>query len=196
MPETLRQSTGHIISRFRVPVSLFLFGFLVFQDWKNGLVPREIFSMSNILGPVGGLLIVFGTGLRSWAAGVIRKTKQLAATGPYSLTRHPLYAGSLLIGIGFSFVLWDNAKLWVILAVAAIFYYPKIRQEEAHLANQFGDEWTDYCHNTSLLFPKHKPNLRSPWRLQQWLYNREYKALLVSATLFAVLAVIGEKFAQ
>src|SRR3989304_4033718 len=50
----------------------------------------------------GAFITLFGEGLRLWAAGHLRKNKQLTATGPYSYVKNPLYIGTLLITVGAS----------------------------------------------------------------------------------------------
>jgi protein-S-isoprenylcysteine O-methyltransferase Ste14 len=51
---------------------------------------------------VGGSIAFLGLIIRAWATGHLRKNDRLAVSGPYALTRNPLYFGSFLIGIGFS----------------------------------------------------------------------------------------------
>ncbi len=182
-----------LLVRFRVPLSLIIFSLLIYEDWNEGTVPQNIFDFKSVIGPLALVVILAGVLLRSWAAGIIKKTAQLATTGPYSLTRHPLYVGSFLIGIGFSLLLWDGENFLAVLGVCLLFYLPKIRQEETHLANKFGNEWQSYCHQTAMMFPKSKPTLGSFWSMKQWFYNREYNALLVSLTLLFTLAAIGVK---
>ena len=48
----------------------------------------------------GAGLAAVGLFIRAWAAGFIRKDKQLATSGPYGHTRNPLYLGSFFIGCG------------------------------------------------------------------------------------------------
>jgi protein-S-isoprenylcysteine O-methyltransferase Ste14 len=49
----------------------------------------------------GLALVAGGEAVRLWAAGHLYKTRELVASGPYAWIRHPLYAGTLLIGCGF-----------------------------------------------------------------------------------------------
>ena len=52
-------------------------------------------------GPLFALGVAFvlaGALLRGWGAGHLVKNDSLAITGPYAHLRHPLYAGSLLVG--------------------------------------------------------------------------------------------------
>ena len=44
--------------------------------------------------------VLAGVGVRVWAVGYLVKTARLTTDGPYAYVRHPLYLGTLLIGIG------------------------------------------------------------------------------------------------
>lgn len=50
---------------------------------------------------LGLALVGAGEGVRFWAAGHLHKTRELVTSGPYAWVRHPLYAGTLLVGCGF-----------------------------------------------------------------------------------------------
>src|SRR5512143_762846 len=75
---------------------------------------------------IPGVVVTFlGEGLRLWAAGHLRKNKQLTTTGPHSYVKKPLY---ILIG-GF---------VWFF-----IYYAPyKKKQENEKLVGSFGEAWT------------------------------------------------------
>ena len=49
----------------------------------------------------GLTLVAAGEALRLWAAGHLYTTRELVTSGPYAWVRHPLYAGTLLVGCGF-----------------------------------------------------------------------------------------------
>ena len=63
---------------------------------------------------IGLLIALAGQLFRIFAAGTIFKNKELASDGAYSLVRHPLYLGNILILGGFSLA---SGNLWVALAV-------------------------------------------------------------------------------
>src|ERR1700681_1619062 len=48
----------------------------------------------------GGAIAVAGEAFRVWAAGHLEKGREVTRSGPYRLTRHPLYLGSSIIGVG------------------------------------------------------------------------------------------------
>src|SRR6476620_11071296 len=50
----------------------------------------------------GTTIAVIGEAIRVWAAGHLEKGREVTASGPYALTRHPLYLGSCIMGAGFA----------------------------------------------------------------------------------------------
>jgi len=77
-----------------------------------------------------------------------RAATALVTTGPFALSRNPIYLGNtlLLAGAGFAF-----ANAWLLLAALASAWLVSllaIRREEAHLAIRFGDAWQIYAQRT------------------------------------------------
>jgi protein-S-isoprenylcysteine O-methyltransferase Ste14 len=178
--------------RYRILLSILIVGAFLIEDINEGVILQNTLDLTNPLSVLALVFIFSGVAIRSWAAGIIRKTKTLAMTGPYALTRHPLYVGSLLLGIGFSFIIWEGENTWVVLGIVALLYVPKIFQEERHLAREFNGEWKKYCEHTTLLYPKRRPQLKSSWSWAQWRYNKEYKTLFTSLVLLALLIGISQ----
>lgn len=94
---------------------------------------------------VAGLVVVSaGEALRLWAAGHLEKSREVTASGPYRWTRHPLYVGSTLLGIGFAIA----ANHPVVLALAVVYLGVTLtaaaRSEEKHLESKFGSEYGQY----------------------------------------------------
>lgn len=94
---------------------------------------------------VGALITVLGEALRLWAAGHLRKNKQLTTTGPYSYVKNPLYIGTLLITIGYS-AMARNIYIMVGGFVWFFIYYApyKKKQENEKLISSFGQPWVEY----------------------------------------------------
>jgi hypothetical protein len=118
----------------------------------------------------GFIIAALGQLWRIYAAGVIHKNRQLASTGAYSLVRHPLYLGNLLVLGGFTLASGN----WFVVAVVAfffMFYYPAaIRYEDHKLEEIFGDEWRSWSKNIPGMFPtglKWKSNTEASWDLRQ-----------------------------
>ena len=93
---------------------------------------------------LGAAVAFVGEAIRIWAAGHLEKGREVTMSGPYRLTRHPLYLGSALIGIGLAIA---SANWWVaalVLSYLAVTLTAAIRTEEAHLTEKFGAAYPDY----------------------------------------------------
>lgn len=78
-----------------------------------------------------------------------RCTTRLVTSGPYRLTRNPIYLGYTLAMAGFGLVL--SNPWFVITGIAAIALTTAytIRREERHLLSRFGFDFELYCRNTA-----------------------------------------------
>src|SRR5258708_7905857 len=77
--------------------------------------------------------------LAPWAA-----PKQLVVSGPYRLSRNPMYVGVVAIIIGWS-VLWHSRTLFGYALGVLIAVYARVRWfEEPWAARNFGAEWEAY----------------------------------------------------
>ena len=103
---------------------------------------------------VGSFLALVGMLVRLYASGFIIKNKQLATDGPYSLVRHPLYTGNLLLMIGFTFA---SGQWWALLVSAVFwwFYYPPaIEYEDRKLHRIFDADWTEWSRTVPAVIPR------------------------------------------
>ncbi|HAS54225.1 MAG TPA: hypothetical protein DCS42_08940 [Nitrospiraceae bacterium] len=93
----------------------------------------------------GAFLVIGGEWLRLWAAGHLRKNKQLTTTGPYAHVKNPLYIGTLLITLGYSAM---AKNIYIMIAGFVwffIWYAPyKKKQENEKLVSSFGSAWSEY----------------------------------------------------
>ena len=114
MEASVRKNPWEAIADFlvvrRVTISLFVFGMLLLKDIVTGARPHDTWNLHDPFAMTGLVLVLVGLGIRSWAAGVIKKTKVLATTGPYRLCRHPLYLGSLLMMLGFCIIVSNATR--------------------------------------------------------------------------------------
>lgn len=106
-----------------------------------------------------GFALIFRSGFalgRFYSADVtVQKNHRLITTGLYRYLRHPRYLGGILFAIGFSALF----RSWVGLAGSAIFVGVilfRIKDEEALMHHEFGQEWETYC--------------KQSWRLMPYLY--------------------------
>lgn len=177
------------IARRRIRISQFVLGVLLagyFLDlWTIGTEYRPWIIVAI-------MLILTGVGLRSWAAGIIRKNQIVAADGPYALTRHPLYLGSFLMTVGFLFLLGDILLAAVVLMVFILIYVPAIIREESRMLQNFPKQWPKYSTRVSLFFPKKlsPSSLVSGWSITQWLKNGEYQSVLTTFFVISFFLLI------
>ena len=98
-----------------------------------------------------------GSLLRVWSAGYLVKTDRLIVTGPYAHLRHPLYAGTLILAVGFGVSAGPYGVGILSLVFAPVFfgyYMPyKDRVEGERLAARYGEAYEAYREATPSLFP-------------------------------------------
>ena len=130
---------------------------------------------------VGAGVSIVGELIRGWAAGHLEKSKEVTRSGPYQFTRHPLYLGSSLIGIGFAI-----AANHIVVAVIVVLYLlltltAAIGSEEAHLREKFGDAYDAYVERRS-----ERMERQFSWR--RAIHNREHHTMAGLVAAFLVLA--------
>ncbi len=83
-----------------------------------------------------------GAALRFWAMMYLggRRERELVNDGPYSIVRHPLYLGSVLIGASAALFLESPLVLAALVIVGVIYAATTVRIEEAVLRSRHGDD--------------------------------------------------------
>ena len=141
----------------------------------------------------GLLLVVVGEALRVWAAGHLKKTKEVTTTGPYAYVKNPLYLGTLLILVGFCLIARNIPLLVIGLAIFFIYYAPfKKKREGQRLHEHFGRSWVDY----DRAVPDYLPSLRpyagrgtGRWEWKWFFENSEDGTFLAVALGILVLGL-------
>jgi len=131
----------------------------------------------------GAALAAVGEGLRIWAAGHLEKGREVTASGPYRLSRHPLYVGSAFIALGFVVASASAAATVLVLGYLTLTYGAAIRSEETHLTEKFGAAYPEYREGRST-------GADRGFSVQLVIRNREYRAV---AGLLLVLALLAWK---
>jgi protein-S-isoprenylcysteine O-methyltransferase Ste14 len=130
-----------------------------------------------------GLIVAcVGEAFRIWAAGHLEKSREVTRSGPYRLTRHPLYVGSSMIAVGVviaasSAVVALIATVYMVATIAAA-----IRTEEAFLRSAFGATYDDYRGSRA------EPMQRT-FSWSRAMRNREHRSLSGVLIGFALLAL-------
>ena len=109
---------------------------------------------SRVTSGTGWLLVTAFAGWNGWALWTIRRhrtallpgaaTTVVIDTGPFALSRNPLYVGLLAASAGVSLL---AGSLWAVMAVPvewALLTWGSVLPEERYLASKFGSAYTDY----------------------------------------------------
>ena len=97
--------------------------------------------------------IAVGVAIRVSALGCLRKNEVLSTSGVYSLCRHPLYLGSLVMYTGFC-ILMQSWVFWILgFAYYAVFYTAAVIREERFLHEKFGAALDEYRERTPAILP-------------------------------------------
>ena len=129
----------------------------------------------------GGFVAICGEALRVWAAGHLEKGKEVTRSGPYRLTRHPLYLGSAIMGVGAAIASRSLIVSAVILLYLGATIGSAIRTEEAGMKAAFGEQYAAYMQS------KAQPVERA-FSSERALRNKEYRSIAGLLIVAAILA--------
>lgn len=147
--ETLAKSVLH---NFVVTLVSFGVGFLGLGC--DSLLNAPNFQSAYSLG-AGAALLLFGFGIRVWAAYlfymhkmrviVLEPQSTLITNGPYRFSRNPLYlGGNVFMFLGASLVVGSPSAIAImIIGIFITDFF--IRREERQLSARFGEEWQQYA---------------------------------------------------
>jgi len=129
-----------------------------------GVLLLIVFSAPSVTTPgwvteltemLGYALLVAAALWRIWCALFIAGSKngELAASGPYSIVRNPLYLGNFVGAVGFGFAV-EQPYLAALFGLAFALFYPGVvAREEARLGQIFGERYREYCARVPLWIP-------------------------------------------
>jgi protein-S-isoprenylcysteine O-methyltransferase Ste14 len=165
------------LARMRVALG-FVFGVLV-------LILAQPTARSLTMGMT---IAAGGEAIRIWAAGHLRKSREVTVSGPYRWVAHPLYVGSSVMGIGLAIA---SASV-LVSALVAIYLVATltaaIKSEEAFLRRTFGDQYDLYRSGVAAKRRERSAASQRRFRVEQAVANREYRA--VAGLGIAILLLI------
>jgi protein-S-isoprenylcysteine O-methyltransferase Ste14 len=166
-----RNSTrlARALARRRVLLG-FVFG--IVSVWLAHPTPRML--------AIGAAIAACGEALRIWAAGHLEKGREVTSSGPYRFTRHPLYLGSTIMGVGLAVASASVVVGAIVVAYLAATLTAAIRSEEAQLTERFGDAYPEYRRGI-------RPGAPRRFSVRRAIANREYRALTGLAAVLALL---------
>ena len=160
------------LARRRVPLG-FAAGAAVL--WLAHPSPRSL--------TIGATIAAIGEVMRIWAAGHLEKGREVTMSGPYRLTRHPLYMGSTIIGVGLAIASASVAVAALVGLYLLVTLSAAIATEERHLTEKFGGAYPAYREGRG-------PAVSRRFSVARAMKNREYRAVI---GLLAVLALLSWK---
>ncbi|MGA3047226.1 MAG: isoprenylcysteine carboxylmethyltransferase family protein [Terracidiphilus sp.] len=174
-----------VARRVRVPLGFLTAALYLFELWRRAPIPAALVWSVALVAP--------GLWLRGYAAGYVRKNRELTQTGPYAYTRNPLYLGSMLIAAGFAVALLSWPVVLVLTAGFAAIYIPVIASEERFLRATF-PEFEVYSRRVPRLIPRLSAGVNpkgqstdGAFSLSLYLRHREYNAAIGAALLYISL---------
>jgi len=166
-----RACLAEALARRRVPLGFFCG---VIALYLARPTPRSV--------AIGGAIAAAGEVLRIWAAGHLEKGREVTCSGPYRLTRHPLYLGSATVGVGAAVAAQRLSITALIAAYLVLTILSAIRTEEVGMRAAFGDQYDAYAQSRA------KPSDRR-FSLSRAIKNKEYRAVAGLAAVAGLLAL-------
>lgn len=149
---------------------------------------------------VGSAVAMTGEWIRLWALshiGPATRTRNVGApalvkSGPYAMTRNPLYTGNILIAFGSAMAAGLSSFAFFAASLLGLQYTQIISLEEDRLMELFGDEYRRYKLNVPALIPGSE-GMQRAWSQKADKHTMmkgikgEWPTLLAIFTLFLIL---------
>lgn len=120
---------------------------------ERAIVPAQ-WIPDSLAAQLGIPVVVVALTLFAWAVTTMRRggasipthraTDAIVASGPFRLSRNPIYLSMMLLLVGIA--LWANSVwflTWAVLAIVLLTFYV-IKPEERYLEDKFGDAYLSY----------------------------------------------------
>jgi protein-S-isoprenylcysteine O-methyltransferase Ste14 len=156
-----RQSHG---SQLRYSIFVWIgAALLFFNAVRGGIFSAALYRPTGIVAWTGVVLVALGLSYAVWArlhlgkmwsaVVTLKEEHQIIKTGPYTITRHPIYTGMLLALLG-TVLVRDTLGALIGCAFIATGFVLKLRQEERMLIEHFGDDYRVYRGQVPALIPR------------------------------------------
>lgn len=144
-----RKDTAGVIAPPPLVFAVFLLGgILVGRAFRYQLIPQP-FALA-----IGGALAIFAVMLFLWALLSFRRaatpmvpympTSSIIDSGPFALTRNPVYLAMAILYIGLTFLVNTPWPLLLLPFVLVVMQRGVIEREERYLERKFGNEYLSY----------------------------------------------------
>ena len=105
---------------------------------------------------LGWILFVCYASMRLWATLYVggKKDRRLQTTGPYSVTRNPLYVGGLCFALSAACFLKSISVIALTVVAVWFYFHWVIAAEEEVLGGIFGEEFEEFKRRTPRVIPR------------------------------------------
>lgn len=134
-----------------IPVTGFLLGLLVERLWPA----RRWISAAPGMRAAGGVLLAIGAAGFAWMVVTMKRAgtpihnsktpTSLVESGPFRLTRNPMYLFGTIGYAGLALLLMQFWSLALLPVVFLLTHFGVILREEAFLHRHFGAAYSEYC---------------------------------------------------
>jgi protein-S-isoprenylcysteine O-methyltransferase Ste14 len=196
------ERSGNVLFRWRSYPPILFFG-VVLWGMRDFHYPRGSHVLAHLWEVFCIVPVLSGLALRMWAIGASgpktsggNRREQIAeevnTTGAYSIVRHPLYLGILLIWTG---VAMFPRSIGIVVVIWLLFwvYYERIMiAEESFLERKFGAVYKEWSDRTPAIMPSFSRYVKSRYKYSlAKALRREYSAWLAAAIPLFVLEQYG-----
>jgi protein-S-isoprenylcysteine O-methyltransferase Ste14 len=136
--------------------------YLVVWDWPRGWLATRPLPATAAVEWVGVGLTIVGCSFAIWARlalgtnwsgrPTVKADHELVVSGPYAVTRHPIYTGILVAAVGTTLADLQWGRLLGVLLVTLAFW-AKMRQEERLMMEAFPESYPPYRRRVKALIP-------------------------------------------
>lgn len=133
-------------------------------------------------------LVALGSFLRIWSAGTLIKTRELSTSGPYALSRNPLYLGSFFAGTGLALFVQSLWLFVFFIVTFALAYRAQILWEELVLRQEHGESFERFEAEVGRFFPTrwNSKALEGGFSIKRLVSNKE-----IAYQVFWIVMVLG-----
>jgi protein-S-isoprenylcysteine O-methyltransferase Ste14 len=147
---------------YRLVAGALILGALAIERSTHVSSHSQLWSTPLVLGIATDLIVVAGFAFSVWARIVLgrnwsgevtfKEGHELIESGPYALSRHPIYTGLIVMALGTA-LNYGRAFGFVLLAALCSGLWWKARDEERLMSAHFPDAYAEYKARVSSIIP-------------------------------------------